>query len=102
MNPLFLSSSSLPPNKPLLPTALRAGRRIALMCAETLWWRCHRRLLADALVARGAEVIHLLGPGARAVHALHPAARLDGDGRLIYDRGAQATLPLGDPGPPRP
>jgi uncharacterized protein (DUF488 family) len=80
----------------------RAGRRLALMCAETLWWRCHRRLLADALVARGAEVIHLLAPGKRAPHALHPAARLDGGGRLIYDVGAQAELPLGDPGPARP
>ena len=34
------------------------------MCAETLPWRCHRRLIADLLVARGVEVIHLLGPGA--------------------------------------
>lgn len=85
-----------------LEAEARAGRRLALMCAETLWWRCHRRLIADALVARGAEVVHLIGPGARAVHALHPAARLDDAGRLIYDRGTQAALPLGDPGPPRP
>ena len=34
------------------------------MCAETLPWRCHRRLIADLLVARGVEVVHLLGPGA--------------------------------------
>lgn len=72
----------------------RAGRRIALMCAETLWWRCHRRLIADALVARGLEVVHLLGPGARAPHVLHPAARIDAAGRLIYDVGAQGVLPL--------
>ncbi|WP_437656226.1 DUF488 domain-containing protein [Sorangium sp. So ce1182] len=73
----------------------RAGRRLALMCAETLWWRCHRRLIADALVARGLAVIHLLGPGARAPHALNPAARPDGAGHLIYDVGAQRALPLG-------
>ncbi|WP_438006634.1 DUF488 domain-containing protein [Sorangium sp. So ce321] len=73
----------------------RAGRRLALMCAETLWWRCHRRLIADALVARGLAVVHLLGPGARAPHALNPAARPDGAGHLIYDVGAQRALPLG-------
>ncbi|HJQ73677.1 MAG TPA: DUF488 family protein [Gaiellaceae bacterium] len=33
------------------------------MCAETLWWRCHRRLIAELLVARGHEVVHLLKPG---------------------------------------
>jgi uncharacterized protein (DUF488 family) len=33
------------------------------MCAETLPWRCHRRLIADLLMARGVEVVHLLGPG---------------------------------------
>jgi uncharacterized protein (DUF488 family) len=33
------------------------------MCAETLPWRCHRRLIADLLAARGDEVVHLLGPG---------------------------------------
>ncbi|WP_437688937.1 DUF488 domain-containing protein [Sorangium sp. So ce176] len=73
----------------------RAGRRMAVMCAETLWWRCHRRLIADALVARGLAVVHLLGPGARAPHALNPAARPDGAGHLIYDVGAQRALPLG-------
>ncbi|WP_437287659.1 DUF488 domain-containing protein [Sorangium sp. So ce406] len=75
----------------------RAGRRMAVMCAETLWWRCHRRLIADALVARGLAVVHLIGPGARAPHALNPAARPDGAGRLIYDVGAQRALPLGGP-----
>lgn len=82
-----------------LAAEARAGRRMALMCAETLWWRCHRRLIADALVARGLAVVHLLGPGARAPHALHPAARPDGAGRLIYDVGAQRSLPLGGPPP---
>ena len=33
------------------------------MCAETPWWRCHRRLIAELLAARGHEVLHLLGPG---------------------------------------
>jgi uncharacterized protein (DUF488 family) len=44
----------------------QTGQAIALMCSETLWWRCHRRLIADALVADGFEVCHLIkaAPGA--------------------------------------
>jgi uncharacterized protein (DUF488 family) len=57
----------------------------SVMCAESLWWRCHRRMLADALVARGCEVTHLLAPGRSEPHRLHPAARLDGTA-VIYDR----------------
>ena len=38
------------------------------MCAETLWWRCHRRLIAELLAARGHKVLHLLGPGNRQPH----------------------------------
>ena len=37
-----------------------AGEALAVMCAETLWWRCHRRLIADALVSDGFEVRHLI------------------------------------------
>ncbi|WP_437896501.1 DUF488 domain-containing protein [Sorangium sp. So ce124] len=80
-----------------LEAEARAGRRMALLCAETLWWRCHRRLIADALVARGLAVVHLLGPGAQTPHQLNPAARPDGAGHLIYDVGAQRALPLGGP-----
>ena len=60
--------------------------RLAVMCAETLWWRCHRRLIADALVARGVEVIHL-GAGRDAAHALTPEARVDENGLVVYDGG---------------
>src|SRR5439155_7109699 len=38
------------------------------MCAETLWWRCHRRLIAELLAARGHDVVHLLGPRQRQPH----------------------------------
>ena len=41
-----------------------------LMCAETLWWRCHRRLIAELLFARGHEVVHLVGPRERVPHRL--------------------------------
>jgi len=56
--------------------------RAAIMCAETLPWRCHRSLIADALVARGVEVEHLIG-GSRRRHALSPMARVE-DGRVTY------------------
>jgi uncharacterized protein (DUF488 family) len=58
--------------------------RTAFMCAETLWWRCHRRMIADALMARGVDVIHLMPGGKAQAHKLHPAARLDGT-NVIYD-----------------
>lgn len=45
--------------------------RPCFMCAETVWWRCHRRLIAELLVARGMEVVHLLGPGRRERHRLY-------------------------------
>jgi uncharacterized protein (DUF488 family) len=52
-----------------------------LMCSETLWWRCHRRLIAELLHARGDEVIHLLGPGRAQPHT--PLAEAETrDGRL--------------------
>jgi uncharacterized protein (DUF488 family) len=69
----------------------RAGERAAVMCAETLWWQCHRRLIADAVVARGLEVVHLMAPGKTMVHELSEAARVIAGGRLVYDVGA---LPL--------
>ena len=51
------------------------------MCAETVPWRCHRRLISDLLVARGDTVIHLLGPGRRQVHRLGDDAEAR-DGKL--------------------
>jgi uncharacterized protein (DUF488 family) len=46
------------------------------MCAETPWWRCHRRLIAELLTARGHDVTHLLGPGRRAPHALYDESEI--------------------------
>ena len=59
-----------------------ARRRAAVMCAEALWWRCHRRLISDALVVRGWRVLHL--PQGRA-HELSPMARVEVDGTIVYD-----------------
>ena len=50
----------------------------AVMCAESQWWRCHRQLIADALVARGIEVRHILSASHAPVHELTSFARVDG------------------------
>ena len=55
----------------------------AIMCAEALWWRCHRRIVADVLVARGFDVVHILGAHDAAAHAIAPPARLV-NGQLTY------------------
>jgi uncharacterized protein (DUF488 family) len=62
---------------------LSYGLRTAIMCAELLWWRCHRGLIADVLRWLGFEVIHILGPDSTAIHPYTPAARVV-RGRLIY------------------
>jgi uncharacterized protein (DUF488 family) len=69
--------------------ALARERPAAIMCAEAVPWRCHRQLIADALVARGHEVRHITGPAAPEPHRLTPFARLVGD-RLVYDGGQMA------------
>lgn len=51
------------------------------LCSETLWWRCHRRLIAELLHARGERVVHLLGPGKQQGHQPWPEAEAR-DGRL--------------------
>jgi uncharacterized protein (DUF488 family) len=62
--------------------------RVCLMCSEAVWWRCHRRMVADALLVRGFPVEHVLGEGSRQAHDLTPFAEVvaeDGvDGRLVY------------------
>ena len=50
--------------------------RPCFMCAETLWWRCHRRLIAELLVARGESVVHLLGPGRREAHRMYDESEI--------------------------
>ncbi len=60
-----------------------AAADTAVMCAEAVWWRCHRRLLADALVARNMEVFHIVSLGAPAAHRLNPMARVTGE-RISY------------------
>jgi uncharacterized protein (DUF488 family) len=63
--------------------AWASERSVAVMCAEAPWWRCHRRLLADALLVRGHEVRHILDAREAAPHELTDFAQVQ-DGRLIY------------------
>jgi uncharacterized protein (DUF488 family) len=56
---------------------------VALLCAEAVPWRCHRSLLADALLARGVTVQHITGPGRTRPHRLTPFARVEGR-RVTY------------------
>jgi uncharacterized protein (DUF488 family) len=67
--------------------AQAASVRTAVMCAETVWWRCHRRIIADfAVLARGTPVLHLAHDGRLTPHPPTPGARLRDDGLLVYDR----------------
>jgi uncharacterized protein (DUF488 family) len=60
-----------------------AVRRTAVMCAEAQWWRCHRRLLSDALLAQDVEVLHIDSRGGSERHQLTEFARVQ-DGRVSY------------------
>jgi uncharacterized protein (DUF488 family) len=59
------------------------GMRAAMMCSEAVWWRCHRSMIADALKAGGAEVIHIMERGKTVPHPYTSAARIV-DGELRY------------------
>ena len=61
-----------------------SGTPTAVMCAESLWWKCHRRILADALVAIGVEVHHIMEGGKLDEHRLSRNARVEGD-LPVYD-----------------
>ena len=63
---------------------LATEKRTAMMCSEGLWWRCHRRIIADHLLVRGWNVQHILPRGKLTAHLLADFARIDGL-RIIYD-----------------
>lgn len=63
--------------------ALGRERPVAMMCSEAVWWRCHRRIVADHLLARGEAVFHLMG-GGRADPARLSAGALAADGVVTY------------------
>ena len=65
-----------------------------VMCSESLWWRCHRRLIADHLVlVRGIDVIHLMHDGRATPHVPTEGVRF-ADDTLVYDVGVTPPLPI--------
>jgi len=75
---------------------LCAAKRCAVMCAEAVPWRCHRSLLADALMARGVPVEHILSRSGREVHALTPFARVENE-RVVYPQSEDQAVPKETP-----
>jgi uncharacterized protein (DUF488 family) len=74
--------------------SLAARDQLAVMCSESVWWRCHRRLLADHLVlVRGVEVSHLMHDGRVTAHLPTAGVRVEGDA-LVYDVGLTPPLPI--------
>lgn len=66
---------------------------VAVMCSESVWWRCHRRLIADFLqLARGVEVENLMPDGRLDRHVPTDGVRVRADGLLVYDAGASPLL----------
>ena len=63
---------------------LAQDKRTAIMCAEAVWWRCHRGLIADYLKASGLAVVHIIDAKHAANHPYTTAARIVG-GRLSYE-----------------
>jgi len=74
---------------------LAEGLRTAVMCAELLWWRCHRRLIADVLTSLGRETVHIRDEGSSETHTIVAPARLV-NGALSYTEDAQPAA--GGPG----
>lgn len=60
------------------------AQRCAVMCAEAVWWRCHRRIIADYLLAAGEEVFHIMGPEKVDAAKLTPGAVVRADATVMY------------------
>src|SRR5574337_366726 len=68
-------------------------RRLAMMCSEAVWWRCHRRIVADHLLARGETVFHLMGADRIEPAQLTKGARVDSCGVVVYPAAEAAPAP---------
>jgi uncharacterized protein (DUF488 family) len=66
---------------------LAAKDRCAIMCAEAVWWRCHRRIIADYLIASGQTVWHIMAQGRLQRAVMTPAAKVTAEGSLVYPEG---------------
>lgn len=63
---------------------LGLGQRLALMCSEAVWWRCHRRIITDYLILSGYSVVHLMAPGRMVQAAPTAGARRTLAGKVVY------------------
>ena len=70
--------------------ALARDHCCAIMCAEAVWWRCHRRIIADYLLARGVPVMHIMGSGKIDPAKLTPGADVLTNGTLVYPAAEEA------------
>lgn len=68
-------------------------KRIAYMCSEAVWWRCHRRIITDYLLARGWHVLHILAKGKTQEAEMNQNAQMQPNGTIIYP-AAQSSLEL--------
>ena len=68
---------------------LSGARRTAMMCSEALWWRCHRRLIADRLVVAGDTVCHISSTGRTSAHQLTAFAKAAPDGHITYSAASE-------------
>lgn len=71
---------------------LASRRAVSVMCSERLWWRCHRRLIADHLTVRAWHVVHIIDESSSQPHRLHEGLRTDAEGRPVYDVGETGSL----------
>ena len=75
--------------------SLADTHRCAIMCAEAVWWRCHRRIIADYLLAGGVPVEHIMGPDKVTPATFTPGAHVMADGRLRYLAAEDADVANG-------
>jgi uncharacterized protein (DUF488 family) len=67
----------------------------AIMCAEAVWWRCHRRIIADYLLAQGVPVMHIMGSGKVDPAKLTPGVHVLTDGTLVYPAAEKEEASIG-------
>ena len=72
---------------------LAGAGRVAMMCSEALWWRCHRRLIADRLVVAGDSVCHIGSDGRASPHRLTPFASIGPGGQITYPAPPRHSAP---------
>ncbi len=86
-----------PPFRAGLAHLLAKGRRrrCAIMCSEAVWWRCHRRIVTDYLIANGESVFHIMDQGRLEPARLTPGAVVQPDGTVLYPPAGEQQAEMG-------